>query len=271
MTKKSYKNNKGFTLVELAIVLVIIGLLVGGILAGQELIRQAEISKVLKQINEYDTAVATFRTKYNGYMPGDFPNAFSFQIVLDSTGTQDVAGTADAQQDGDGDGLLDNHTDSSFNAFSGEMLNFWIHLSNTNMIKGEYKQDNSACTALCDRAAGVAFPETPFGTGIIALTGSSPVLQYVLGTGNPLDNLNRAEGAGTDGAVGDTMTPEQAYAIDIKLDDGDPDGGGVVVITRFNGGVFTTDSADAADCFDTPGYNFTLKTQLCSIRIRSSG
>jgi prepilin-type N-terminal cleavage/methylation domain-containing protein len=271
MARKLYKNNKGFTLVELAIVLVIIGLLVGGVLTGQELVKQAEISNVIKQINEYDTGVSTFRAKYESYLPGDYPNAYKMRIVLDpATGTQDVAGTADSQQDGDGDGLLDNHTDSSFNAFSGEMINFWIHLYNTGLIREPLKQDNSACTVACDRTVDVAFPSTSFGTGLVALTGSTASLQYVLGTGNPLDNLNRAEGAGTDGAVGDTLTPEQAYAIDTKLDDGIPDTGGVVVITRFNGGVFTTDSADAADCFNTT-YNLALTDLLCSIRIRSSG
>ena len=47
MIRNLYKNNKGFTLVELAIVLVIIGLLVGGVLTGQELVKQAEISNVI--------------------------------------------------------------------------------------------------------------------------------------------------------------------------------------------------------------------------------
>jgi prepilin-type N-terminal cleavage/methylation domain-containing protein len=47
------ENNKGFTLVELAIVLVIIGFLVSGIIAGQELINQAKINKAISKLNSY--------------------------------------------------------------------------------------------------------------------------------------------------------------------------------------------------------------------------
>jgi prepilin-type N-terminal cleavage/methylation domain-containing protein len=64
-----YKISKGFTLVELAIVLVIIGLLVGGVLAGQELIKQAKINKVVSEIDEIVLARETFHLKYRVY-PG---------------------------------------------------------------------------------------------------------------------------------------------------------------------------------------------------------
>jgi type II secretory pathway pseudopilin PulG len=60
--------NKAFTLVELAI--VIIGLLVGGVLQGQELIQQAKIQSVIKNVESYKAAVITFKGKYND-VPGD--------------------------------------------------------------------------------------------------------------------------------------------------------------------------------------------------------
>ena len=60
----------GFTLIELSIVLVIIGLIVGGVLTGQDLIKAAEIRATVGQYEKYNTAVNTFRTKYNG-IPGD--------------------------------------------------------------------------------------------------------------------------------------------------------------------------------------------------------
>src|SRR3982751_930235 len=61
---------KGFTLIELSIVLVIIGLIVGGVLVGQDLIRAAEVRATISQIEKYNTAVNTFRGKYNA-LPGD--------------------------------------------------------------------------------------------------------------------------------------------------------------------------------------------------------
>lgn len=62
--------NKGFTLIELSIVLVIIGLIVGGILIGRDMIRAAEIRSLISEKNQYIVATNNFRNKYNA-MPGD--------------------------------------------------------------------------------------------------------------------------------------------------------------------------------------------------------
>ena len=63
---------KGFTLVELSIVLVIIGLLIGGILTGQSMINTAKISAEVRQIGQFDAGVMSFKAKYN-FLPGDAP------------------------------------------------------------------------------------------------------------------------------------------------------------------------------------------------------
>lgn len=61
---------KGFTLVELSIVLVIIGLLIGGILVGQSIIGAAKLQVLVRQLEQYDVAITTFKTKYKA-IPGD--------------------------------------------------------------------------------------------------------------------------------------------------------------------------------------------------------
>lgn len=61
---------KGFTLVELSIVLVIIGLLIGGILAAQSMISAANTNKLVQRIQQFDVAVTNFKTKYKT-IPGD--------------------------------------------------------------------------------------------------------------------------------------------------------------------------------------------------------
>jgi len=66
-----------FTLVELSIVLVILGLLVGGVLAGQSLIHSAELRKTLTTIDNLKTAKHAFRDKYFA-LPGDMTNATQF-------------------------------------------------------------------------------------------------------------------------------------------------------------------------------------------------
>ena len=60
----------GFSLVELSIVLVILGLLTGGILAGQSLIRAAELRSISTDYSRYIAAVQAFRDKYFA-LPGD--------------------------------------------------------------------------------------------------------------------------------------------------------------------------------------------------------
>lgn len=69
-TNKYSDNQRGFTLVEIAVVLVIIGLLVGGVLKGQAMIQNAKVKKVVKMADEMRAAVMTFYDKYGMY-PGD--------------------------------------------------------------------------------------------------------------------------------------------------------------------------------------------------------
>lgn len=75
---------KGFTLVELSIVLVIIGLLIGGILIAQSMVSTVKLQKVIRQLAQYDIAVTNFYTKYN-QMPGDsslFPNPGNHDLYI---------------------------------------------------------------------------------------------------------------------------------------------------------------------------------------------
>lgn len=69
-----YAHRQAFSLVELSIVLVILGLLVGGILAGQSLIKASELRKIGADFTRYESAINAFRDKYFFY-PGDLPNA----------------------------------------------------------------------------------------------------------------------------------------------------------------------------------------------------
>lgn len=116
---------KGFSLVELAIVLVIIGLIVGGILTGQDLIRGSELNRVVADINKYQTAMQTFRLKYNN-LPGDIDNASSYW-----------SGTAN----GNKDAVICCAGSSASN----EQYLFWYHLGLSGILSGGY-DNNGAWT-----------------------------------------------------------------------------------------------------------------------------
>jgi len=111
---KHMKREQGFTLVEIAIVLVIIGLLLGAVFKGQELIAQSKIKNVTKKIDEVRAATYTFLDKYN-VLPGDGT------VDIDGDGATTTAGEA-----GGGtadDGQIDNTT-------------FWQALNLAGMIEG---------------------------------------------------------------------------------------------------------------------------------------
>lgn len=82
----------------MSIVLVIIGLIVGGVLVGQDLIRAAGVRATISQIEKYNTAVNTFRGKY-GALPGDLNASVATQFGFAARGP--FAG------EGDGNGVIE--------------------------------------------------------------------------------------------------------------------------------------------------------------------
>lgn len=117
---------KGFTLVELAIVLVIIGIILGAILKGQELINNAKVKRLYNQYRETLAAVYTYYDRY-GRFPGDDPGA-------NATRWSTLPGGITA---GNGDGTWGGA--AIFNCADGnnaEQCKTWLHLRLANIISG---------------------------------------------------------------------------------------------------------------------------------------
>ena len=238
--------NKGFTLVELSIVLVIIGLIVSSILVGQELITQASIKAQVTQIQTYQASVGTFRAKYRA-IPGDFAKASNF-------GFTGVAG--------DGDGMLEDSTGniSTATTATGEITRFWQHLSEANMADGQYDGSQSGATIIG------TYPPSKIGRGATGV--------YYDVDGYNVFQLGVADSAGgTAYTYANNLKPQEAYAIDVRIDDGYPNGG----LIRARGGITPDGNPSSASggtdsCIDSspaiPEYALQEGSITCQIKIR---
>lgn len=139
MPQTRHNNEQAFSLVELSIVLVILGLLAGGVLSGRALIRAAEIKSVGTQYERYHVALNSFRDKYMA-LPGDMPNATQFWGRMAATAdcVTNSSAAVNASKgvcDGNGDGNPDG---TGAAGKSEEALQFWRELANAGLIEGTY-------------------------------------------------------------------------------------------------------------------------------------
>lgn len=208
----------GFSLVELSIVLVILGLLTGGILAGQSLIRAAELRKVGTQFQAHQTAIHTFRDKYFS-LPGDMTNATDFWGEIDASKATCIATASPDRKatcNGDGDGFInksDTYADQGYERYHG-----WLQLANAGLIEGSYTGLTGIAGTFKD-VAGENTPFSPFPTYPWHMTSR---VKTAIGHPHLFDGrYNEIVNLTTRGSGG-PLTPEELWNIDKKLDDGKP-------------------------------------------------
>ena len=161
----------GFTLVEIAIVLVIIGLLLGGILKGQEMINQAKIKNVISDFNGISAAYYGYQDRYR-QIPGDDPGAATRWV-----GSGHVSSGAGGTP---GNGVLEgkyNNLVAAPPTFESNL--FWEHLRLAGFVSGSGgQQPNNAATGMIgvqtgDAAGGAAGAMGGF-TGLIMCSANLP-------------------------------------------------------------------------------------------------
>lgn len=216
----------GFSLVELSIVLVILGLLTGGILGGQELIKAAELRAITTEFQKWQTGVNTFRQKYLSY-PGDMRNATQFWGAYGTCPPAAEEELGNATCNGDGDGVIALHDGSV--ADSAEHFLFWQHMALAGLVEGEYSGSRGTVNRW-HHDIGVNAPRSRFGSAGWGVDsgGDHTDIQYAIDTTNALNFGSD----GTEIMYEPVLTPEEAWNIDTKLDDGRP-GRGVVIAIQY--------------------------------------
>jgi prepilin-type N-terminal cleavage/methylation domain-containing protein len=179
----STRSNQGFTLIEIAIVLVIIGLLLGGVLKGQELITGARVRNLISQQDGIKAAFFGFQDRYRA-LPGDYAAAAT-NIKCAST-----------CPGGDGNGRIFENNES---------ILVWTHLSAAGFMNGSYNATSSTTTPGDDNT-----PKNPYSVYI--------ELIYNGAYGDPSLTSSSKHNLKTG-----TQVPVEIIAeVDRKIDDGRP-------------------------------------------------
>ena len=251
----------GFSLVELSIVLVILGLLTGGILGGQSLIKAAELRAIGTEYETYQIAINTFKQKYFA-APGDMTNATSFWGRADNGSFSGQCGDPAGDEgegtetcNGDGNGLVGEWTPSAYY----EAFRFWQHLANAGLIAGTYT-GVPGDGGYAQHIDGENSPASKYSGGGWSIEeihdhgGDSNF--YAIDYGNYLE-LGAATALSCH--EGPLLTPEEVWHIDTKVDDGKP-GKGRVIAGNWG------DCTLAANANDTESdYDLSRSDEVCFV------
>ncbi len=231
-------NNKGISMVELAIVLVIIGLLFAAVAEGVNIRKSSELTSFLSDISGFQVGIEGFDLKYRD-LPGDMGDAFTYW----DDGANGVCGIS-TECNGDANGNIDLSTTSGTD---NEAYRAWQHLVLGGFLEGGYT--GVATTANYQADIGINVPASRRDKVGYAL--------YYNNTGGGSSRNEIKLGAFKSSNVNNNsaVTPAEALALDKKSDDGVP-GTGIIK---------AADAADATatNCVNSSAYNTTITITSC--------
>ncbi len=211
-------NQQGFTLVELAIVMTIIGLLIGGVLKGQEMIQNARVTSTIAQVKSFQAAMETFRDRFD-QIPGDMVTArtrlsdcTAARFCYNGNGNSIIGAPATT-----GSGIeYSNQTGTATPAVETSM--FFKHLALADLISGVNPASDPTSPSW-----GSTHPSATIGGGFHIFFSASA---GDWGKGHVLRLQNGSNVPPALNVQGQNpVSPLYARVIDQKMDDGKPDTG----------------------------------------------
>lgn len=252
-----FNSRAGFTLIELSIVLVIIGLIVGGVLVGRDLIYAARIRSQVTQLSKFNVAVNTFYGKY-GTVPGDL-----LQRDVIKFGFTDYTYAY-----GDGNGIVnDNLLVDDTTSWADEPVMFFSQLGDAKLTEAyTYRYPNPGMLTNPRSIPALKLNE---GAGMLPVTFRGKTWMF-LGVANI--------GTATlylPSFCSPALKPIEARDLDAKIDDGIPGTGNVlatgVPVTSLSGTSVTQLDTTAAQCVtdsSATAYNVSSSQLWCSPLIK---
>lgn len=261
---------RGFTLIELTVVVIVIGLVVGAVVVGRDLLHGARLRAQVWQLEQFDGALGAFRAKYAS-LPGDLSASHAAALGF-------VARSGEPGR-GDGNGLLD--ACEAFDPFSSgvplgcEIVLFWSDLASARMVSGTF-------SAAADAYIVITVPEDAFQyfpKAVIAASWDAVVVPVrCVSTGHyyMIVRLLTAVPPGS-ASIGRPVHARDAQWLDSKMDDGMPRTGRVRERSMGFGvpdGFFCDDNPPIA-CV-TPGNTYNLQFTVaapggCAPQVHMSG
>jgi prepilin-type N-terminal cleavage/methylation domain-containing protein len=231
---------RGFSLVELSVVIVIIGLLAAAVMGGAELLRSMRMKSMAALTQDYKGALTQFSSIYQG-LPGDLVNATQYfdadSLPSPSRGTCDNESIASVN--GDGDGKIEPGQESA-------LAN--LHLSLAEIAKHVYC---GAWSGTYDVGVNVIESKVAKGAAMrIVCCGSSDYARAIAMKNHfeffSVSPLNAGEREGV-------LAPKEARDVDYKFDDGNPDAGFVAASGKFTGSGYAKDGCYSGEA-DSAAY-----------------
>ncbi len=206
------KRQQGFTLIEIAIVLVIIGLLLGGVLKGQELITSARVRNLISTQDGIKAAYFGFLDRFRA-LPGDYTAA--------ATNINGVAAT----NNGNGNGRVETGLTATGTTVAEEHILVWEHLSKAGFLNGSYTYNTTESTATT--------PSNPYGVRMRVIYDG---VYGIASGGSQRHNIK----------TGPQIPVDIIVEVDRKIDDGLPYTGGFQFSAFAAGGTAPTENGAAS-------------------------